>query len=51
MEYELIELTDQQKKARRFRNIAIGLLLGALSATFFLVTYFKFGAQILERSL
>lgn len=51
MDYELIELTDKQKKARRSRNIAIGVLLGLLSLTFYLVTYLKLGAQIMQRSL
>jgi flagellar basal body-associated protein FliL len=51
MEYELIELTDKQKKARRSRNIAIAVLLGMLSVTFYIVTFLKFGAQIAEKSL
>lgn len=46
MEHELIELTDKEKKARRARNIAIGLGLGLLSVTFYVVTFLKFGAQI-----
>ncbi|PWK68157.1 hypothetical protein [Aminobacter sp. AP02] len=47
----LVTLTDKQKKARRSRNIAIGLALAALVIIFYLATIAKFGPAILDRSL
>ncbi|AWC25064.1 hypothetical protein WHT83_11035 [Aminobacter sp. P9b] len=47
----LVTLTDKQKKARRSRNIAIGLALAALVIIFYLATIAKFGPAILDRPL
>ena len=47
----LVTLTEKQKKARRSRNIAIGLALAALAIIFYLATIAKFGPAILDRSL
>jgi hypothetical protein len=45
------DMTVKQKQARRSRNIAIGLALAALVVLFYIATIFKFGPQILERSM
>ena len=39
---ELLKLNDAQKKSRRNRNIALGLVLFALVAIFYVVTLIKF---------
>ncbi|PPJ47487.1 hypothetical protein C0075_18255 [Rhizobium sp. KAs_5_22] len=41
---ETIKLNDAQKKSRRGRNIALGIVLAALVAIFYVVTLIKFGA-------
>lgn len=41
---ETIKLNDAQKKSRRSRNIALGVVLAALVALFYIVTLIKFGA-------
>ncbi len=46
MQHELVELSDKQKKARRARNIAIGVFLALLSVTFYIVTFLKFGGML-----
>ncbi len=51
MDNEMLTLTDSQKKARRSRNIAIGLALAALVIIFYLATIAKFGPAILDRPL
>ncbi|WP_269932135.1 hypothetical protein [Aminobacter sp. HY435] len=48
---DLVTLTDKQKKARRSRNIAIGLALAALVIIFYVATIAKFGPAILDRPL
>jgi hypothetical protein len=48
---DLVTLTDKQKKARRSRNVGIGLALAALVIIFYLATIAKFGPAILDRSL
>ena len=45
---ELVTLTEQQKKARRSRSIAIGLALAALVVIFYVATIAKFGPAILD---
>ncbi len=37
-----VELTDAQKKSRRGRNIALGLVLACLVAIFYAITVAKF---------
>ncbi len=39
---EVVKLTDAQKRARRGRNIALGLVLFFLVALFYVVTLIKF---------
>ncbi|MQW86565.1 hypothetical protein [Sinorhizobium saheli] len=41
---ETVELSDAQKKSRRGRNIALGLVLVGLVALFYVVTLIKFGS-------
>jgi hypothetical protein len=43
-----IKLTEQQLRARRARNIAIGISLGILVVLFYIVTLVK-GPGVLER--
>lgn len=42
---------ERQAKARRNRNLAIGLALGALCLLFYAVTIVKFGPAVLARPL
>jgi hypothetical protein len=46
-----IVLTDEQKRRRRARSIAIGLALGALALLFYIVTIVKLGPGVLNRPL
>jgi hypothetical protein len=48
-EQEFVTMTEQQKKARRNRSVAIGLGLAALVIIFYVVTLVKFGPSILDR--
>ncbi|TCL75925.1 hypothetical protein [Rhizobium sp. BK251] len=40
---DLVTLTEKQKKSRRGRNIALGLVLAALVALFYAITIIKLG--------
>ncbi|WP_047143880.1 hypothetical protein [Aquamicrobium sp. LC103] len=51
MDDDRVNLTDAQKKARRNRNIAIGLALAAMVVIFYLITIIKLGPGILERPM
>jgi hypothetical protein len=46
-----IVLTEEQKRRRRARSVAIGLALGALVLLFYLVTIVKLGPGVLNRPL
>ena len=46
-----IVLTEEQKRRRRARSIAIGLALGALVLLFYAVTIVKLGPGILRRPM
>lgn len=46
-----VEMTEGQKRARRSRNIAIGLSLLALVAAFYAATVVKFGPKLLDRHI
>jgi hypothetical protein len=50
-EDEGIRLTAAQKKARRARNVAIGIGLALLVVIFYIATIAKFGPAILDRPL
>lgn len=42
---ETVKLTEKQKKARRGRNIALGIVLAALVVLFYVITMVKIGAN------
>ncbi|MDB5650320.1 MAG: hypothetical protein JWL62_1840 [Hyphomicrobiales bacterium] len=44
-----IQLTPQQLKSRRARNIAIGLAVGFLVVLFYAITIVKLGPGVLQR--
>mgnify|MGYP005867149223 FL=1 len=46
-----IKLTDEQLKRRKARSLAIGLSLAGLVVLFYLVTWLKLGAVVLQRPL
>jgi len=46
-----VVLTEEQKRRRRARSIAIGLSLGALVLLFYIVTIVKLGPGVLQRPL
>ena len=46
-----IVLTDEHKRRRRARSIAIALTLGALVLLFYIVTIVKLGPGVLNRPL
>ena len=46
-----INLTDQQKKARRSRSIALAIVLAGLVVLFYVATIIKFGPDILSRPM
>lgn len=41
---ETVKLNETQKKSRRGRNVALGLLLAALVMIFYVVTIIKIGS-------
>ncbi|WP_438749743.1 hypothetical protein [Pararhizobium sp. O133] len=45
---ELLTLTPAQKKSRRGRNIALGVVLFGLVAIFYVVTLIKFGSGMVQ---
>jgi hypothetical protein len=47
---EPVELTDEQKRSRRSRSIAIAVVLGVLVVLFYAITLVK-GPAILNRPL
>jgi hypothetical protein len=46
-----IRLTPAQLKARKMRNIAIGLSLGALVVIFWAMTIVRLGATVMQRPM
>ncbi|EDQ32574.2 hypothetical protein HPDFL43_03486 [Hoeflea phototrophica DFL-43] len=46
-----VELTEQQKKARRSRSVALAVVLALLVIIFYAVTIVKIGPSILDRPL
>ncbi|WP_026618538.1 hypothetical protein M728_000600 [Ensifer sp. WSM1721] len=45
---ETVELSEAQKKSRRGRNIALGVVLAGLVALFYVVTLVKFGSGMAQ---
>ena len=48
---ETIDLSEAQRRARRKRNIAIGLCLFAMVAIFYAATIAKFGPRVADRPI
>ena len=46
-----VELTEQQKKARRSRSVALAIVLALLVLIFYAVTIVKIGPEILNRPM
>ena len=46
-----VVLTEEQKRRRRARSVAIALTLGALVVLFYVVTIVKLGPGVLHRPL
>ncbi|MEM5493763.1 hypothetical protein [Hoeflea sp. AS16] len=46
-----VELTEQQKKARRSRSVALGIVLAVLAVLFYVVTIIKVGPGIFNRPM
>lgn len=42
---ETVKLSDAQKKSRRGRNIALGVLLAGLVVLFYIITIIKIGGH------
>ncbi|MEM7289539.1 MAG: hypothetical protein AAF412_04065 [Pseudomonadota bacterium] len=48
---ETVDMTEQQRKAQRARNIAIAVSLIAFVVVLYVATWMKLGANILARDL
>ena len=46
-----VELTEQQKKARRSRSLALAVVLACLVVLFYVVTIIKIGPGIFDRPM
>lgn len=46
-----VELSEQQKKARRSRSVALAIVLAVLVVLFYVVTIIKVGPEILNRPM
>lgn len=46
-----IVLTEKQRKARRHRSIALGLVLAALVIVFYAITIVRMGGGFMERPI
>ncbi|MCB1450545.1 MAG: hypothetical protein R3D34_11900 [Nitratireductor sp.] len=51
MKPETVEMSEQQKRARKSRNIAIGIALALFVIILYVGTWAKFGANLFNRSL
>ena len=50
-ELDAVTLTEADRRRRRARNIAIGVILGFLVVLFYAVTIVKLGPGVLKRPL
>jgi hypothetical protein len=50
-EHDGVVLTDEQRRRRRARSIALGLVLAALAILFYVVTVVKLGPNVLNRPI
>ncbi|MDF1608574.1 hypothetical protein PZ897_10340 [Hoeflea sp. YIM 152468] len=48
---EKVDLTDKQKKARRSRSVALGIVLAVLAVLFYVVTIIKIGPAVFDRTM
>jgi len=46
-----VVLTEKQRRARRLRNIAIGVSLASLVIAFYAATIVKFGPKLMDRPI
>ena len=46
-----VELTENQKKARRSRSVALGIVLAVVVVLFYAVTILKIGPAIMDRPM
>jgi hypothetical protein len=51
MTMDRVELTEQQKKARRSRSVALAVVLALLVVMFYVVTIIKIGPGIFNRPM
>ncbi len=51
MDEDRVELTEEQRRARRSRSIAIGLALAALVIIFYIATLVHLGPAVFNRPL
>jgi len=51
MDIETVTPTEAQQKARRSRNVAIGLALAAFVVLVYVISIVKLGSAVLSRSM
>jgi high-affinity K+ transport system ATPase subunit B len=44
-----VQLTEEQKRARRSRNIALGVIIAGLVVLFYVITVVKLGGNAIPR--
>jgi hypothetical protein len=44
-----LQLTEEQKRARRSRNIALGFIIAGLVVLFYVITVVKLGGNVIQR--
>ncbi|WP_350333318.1 hypothetical protein [Coralliovum pocilloporae] len=49
-EDDFVELSDQQKRSRRSRAVALGIVLALFVVLLYAVTIVKFGPEVLNKS-
>lgn len=47
---ELVTISEEQRKARRSRSVALGIVLVVVVLAFYGITIFKMGSAVLSRS-